>query len=174
MTHLFFRVIAHSNTHGVRKYGGGVADPSLEVLGGGRGTWHLRERMAKGRLVCDEGRRRWRSVQARGKTSKGTASVDGSVCVVHIKPFFLPVDIQHTQCPCRFFLLEWYKLCGHKKNTTQRYYIVMQWAEETTQWHREQRKQKQSNTRGCAVRCGGSHVLTSLLIEPSPSPWSPW
>ena len=31
-----------------------------------------------------------------------------SVCVLHIKPFFLPVDIQHTQCPCRFFLLEIY------------------------------------------------------------------
>ena len=24
------------------------------------------------------------------------------VCVLHIKPFFLPVDIQHNQCPCRF------------------------------------------------------------------------
>ena len=45
------------------------------------------------------------------------------VCVVHIKPFFLSVNIQHTQCPCRFFLLERYKLCGHK-TTTQRYYIL--------------------------------------------------
>ena len=25
------------------------------------------------------------------------------VCVLHVKPFFLPVDIQYTQCPCRFF-----------------------------------------------------------------------
>ena len=25
------------------------------------------------------------------------------VCVLHIKPFFLHVDIQHNQCPCRFF-----------------------------------------------------------------------
>ena len=25
------------------------------------------------------------------------------VCVLHIKPFFLPVGIQHNQCPCRFF-----------------------------------------------------------------------
>ena len=25
------------------------------------------------------------------------------VCVLHIKPFFLPIDIQHNQCPCRFF-----------------------------------------------------------------------
>ena len=28
------------------------------------------------------------------------------VCVLHIEPVFLPVDIQHTQCPCWFFLLE--------------------------------------------------------------------
>ena len=26
-----------------------------------------------------------------------------SVCVLHIKPFFLPVDIQYDQCWCRFF-----------------------------------------------------------------------
>ena len=25
------------------------------------------------------------------------------VCVLHIEPFFLPVDIQHNQCPCLFF-----------------------------------------------------------------------
>ena len=25
------------------------------------------------------------------------------MCVLHIKPVFLPVDIQHKQCPCRFF-----------------------------------------------------------------------
>ena len=25
------------------------------------------------------------------------------VCVLHIKPFFRPVDIQQNQCPCRFF-----------------------------------------------------------------------
>ena len=24
------------------------------------------------------------------------------MCVLHIKPLFLPVDIQHNQCPCRF------------------------------------------------------------------------
>ena len=44
------------------------------------------------------------------------------MCVPHNKPFFVPVDIQHTQCPCRFFL-ERYKLCGHKI-TTQGYYIL--------------------------------------------------
>ena len=25
------------------------------------------------------------------------------VCVLHIKPLFLPVGIQNNQCPCRFF-----------------------------------------------------------------------
>ena len=42
------------------------------------------------------------------------------VCVLHIKPFFLPVNIRHTQCPCRFFLLEiqalWWK--KHDRDTT--------------------------------------------------------
>ena len=32
------------------------------------------------------------------------------VCVLHIKPLLLPVDIQHNQCPCRFF--------NSKKNTS--------------------------------------------------------
>ena len=31
------------------------------------------------------------------------AAIPVSVFVLHIKPFFLPVDIQHNQCPCRFF-----------------------------------------------------------------------
>ena len=29
-----------------------------------------------------------------------TIAGEHSVCVLHIKPFFLLVDIQHTQCPC--------------------------------------------------------------------------
>ena len=33
------------------------------------------------------------------------------MCVLHIKPSFLPVDIQHTQCPCRFFILKRYQFC---------------------------------------------------------------
>ena len=33
------------------------------------------------------------------------------VCVLHIKPFFLPVDTQHTPCPCLLFFLERCKLC---------------------------------------------------------------
>ena len=32
-----------------------------------------------------------------------------SVCALNIKSFFLPADIQHTQCPRRFFILERYK-----------------------------------------------------------------
>ena len=39
---------------------------------------------------------------------------DMYVCVLHIKPFFLLVDIQHAQCPRWFFILERYELCGHK------------------------------------------------------------
>ena len=39
------------------------------------------------------------------------------VCVLHIQPFFLPVDMQHTLCPYRFFILERYKLCGNKTMT---------------------------------------------------------
>ena len=44
------------------------------------------------------------------------------VCVFYIKPFFLPVDIKHTQSPRRFFLLETYKLWS--QNTTQQRYFV--------------------------------------------------
>ena len=47
------------------------------------------------------------------------------VCVPHVKPFLLPVDIQHTQCPCRFFLLERYKVCGHKQSITIRVLILV-------------------------------------------------
>lgn len=32
--------------------------------------------------------------------------VYGCACVVHIKPSFLPVDIHHTQCPCRVAVLK--------------------------------------------------------------------
>ena len=43
------------------------------------------------------------------------------VHVLHMKPFFLPVDIQHNQCPRQFFdtinrdtikNINWYNLCG--------------------------------------------------------------
>ena len=29
-----------------------------------------------------------------------STAVCGVLCAVHIEPFFLLVDIQHTQCPC--------------------------------------------------------------------------
>ena len=29
-----------------------------------------------------------------------------NVCVLQVKPFFLPVDIQHVHCRYRFFILE--------------------------------------------------------------------
>ena len=54
----------------------------------------------------------------------GRPRVYKRVCVLQ-KLCFLLVGIQHTQCPCWFFLLERRKLCSHKM-TTQRYYIVMQ------------------------------------------------
>ena len=40
------------------------------------------------------------------------------VCVLHIKPLFLPVDIQHTHCACRFFgPREVQALCSQKYAT---------------------------------------------------------
>ena len=36
------------------------------------------------------------------------------VCVLNLKAFFLPVDIQHTQCPRSFFILKRHKFYGHK------------------------------------------------------------
>ena len=45
--------------------------------------------------------------------------------VLRIEQFFLLVDIQHTQCPRGFSILERYKLCGHKPTTqaTTLYYV---------------------------------------------------
>ena len=36
------------------------------------------------------------------------------VCVLHIKPFFLPVDIQHNRCPCGFYKKQvmWSQSCA--------------------------------------------------------------
>ena len=48
------------------------------------------------------------------------------VCTLHIEQLLLlPGDIPHNHCACRFYVLEWYKICGHK-TTTQRYCIGMQ------------------------------------------------
>ena len=53
------------------------------------------------------------------------------VCVLHIKPVFLPVDIQHTQCPCRFFLLQRYKQAlwsqSHDTEILHSNAVTMQW-----------------------------------------------
>ena len=38
---------------------------------------------------------------------------------LRIGPLFLPVDIQHTQCPCQFFVLEEMESSDAKQNTTQ-------------------------------------------------------
>ena len=43
-----------------------------------------------------------------------------------VKPFFLPVDIQHNQSPCRFFNrreLQVTMVCRHK-TTPQRYHVL--------------------------------------------------
>lgn len=37
-----------------------------------------------------------------------------SVRIIHVRHLFLPMDTQHIQWPCRFFILEVYELCGHK------------------------------------------------------------
>ena len=39
------------------------------------------------------------SSEARSRVREGCACL--FLCVLHIKQFFLPVDIQHNQCPCR-------------------------------------------------------------------------
>ena len=36
-------------------------------------------------------------------TRYDTYGYEYRVRVLHVEPFFLPADIQHTQCPCRFF-----------------------------------------------------------------------
>ena len=51
------------------------------------------------------------------------------VCVLlDIKPFFLPDDIQHNQCPCRFFIPTRdtsYAYAGHKTTRQRRYYCLL-------------------------------------------------
>lgn len=36
------------------------------------------------------------------------------MCVVYVLVLFLAIVFWHIQCPRRFFILEMYKLCGHK------------------------------------------------------------
>ena len=40
------------------------------------------------------------------------------ICVLHIKPFFLLVDIQHSQCPRWFFVLEIQALWSQNYDTS--------------------------------------------------------
>ena len=42
------------------------------------------------------------------------------VCVLHMKLFFLPVVIQHNQCPCRFFI----PINNDRRDTTSSVYLV--------------------------------------------------
>ena len=46
------------------------------------------------------------------------------VCVLHSKPFFLPVDTQHNQCPCRFFNPRRDASFVVTKTEIQRYYVA--------------------------------------------------
>ena len=43
------------------------------------------------------------------------------VCVLHMKPFFLPIDIQHNQCPCRFFNPREIQVLRPQNYVTERY-----------------------------------------------------
>ena len=54
-----------------------------------------------------------------------------SVCVI---PFFVPFDIQHNQCPCRFFNVQWSLLINSETEILQEY-VVLQYAEWTMQCH---------------------------------------
>ena len=49
--------------------------------------------------------------------SSSSSSGGGGGDVLHIKPFILPVDIHHTQCPFRFFLLEIQALWSQNHDT---------------------------------------------------------
>ena len=49
------------------------------------------------------------------------------VCVLHIKPFFLPVDIRHNQCPCRFFNPRRDTSSSGHKATPMRYFVATYW-----------------------------------------------
>ena len=46
------------------------------------------------------------------------------MCVLHIKPFFLPIGIQHNQCPCRFFNPGEMQAPWSQNYATQRYLVV--------------------------------------------------
>ena len=62
-------------------------------------------------FLCADTKRKLRCVKCRSRIDYDSVFVYryrmelDIVCVffIHIEPFFLPVDIQHNQCPCRLF-----------------------------------------------------------------------
>ena len=69
-------------------------------------------------------------VDLRSGVTEGTGV---RVCVLHIKPFFLPVDIQHNQCPCRFSnprrdTSSVVTKLRHRDSTSPRVQCALQWA----------------------------------------------
>lgn len=72
-------------------------------------------RMKNGFGSSAVGRGGYRDIKVNLRPSAVAHYVEVQVCVCfHLKTFFLPVDIEHTQCPRGFFILEKYKFCGHK------------------------------------------------------------
>ena len=101
------RTVARSRARtGVRA---GATRGQIVVLHGGVAR-ELHHRGERGRYS--------KSCSAAGDTIHAPSSALLRVCWIvclrlHIKPFFVPVGIQHTECWCRFFILERRKLCGH-------------------------------------------------------------
>ena len=90
------------------------------------------------------------------------------VCLVHIKPFFLPVDTQHTQCPCRFFLLETEALWSQNHDTEILLCNAASRVDYAMTWHR-----------AGYDRCGIQTLATQMCFPPTaifrssqPSYWS--
>ena len=82
------------------------------------------EREAGGHIV-EMGEKNWKKQQQQQQQNScsipeyypGNMYHGRSVFVLHIKPFFIPVDIHHTQCPCRFVLLELQALWSQNHDT---------------------------------------------------------
>ena len=83
--------------------------------------------------------------------------------IIHVKTFFPPVDIQYTQCPCGVFILERYKLCGHK---LRHMYIVMQQRDKTCHYNTGYDKQRKwnSNQRRRCLAWKGVNTKQILIV----------
>ena len=57
------------------------------------------------------------------------------VCVVHVQPIFLPVEIMHNQCRCRFFDNINREINAHLPVATKLRHIDLQHAGQTRQCH---------------------------------------